>query len=165
MDPRQRLCAARIGASHSRLTSDGIQLVYAPLHHILPLSFQLLSRLWAGGQVMLQPSFSSIRFWEVSVRHGCTWTWMIPFALRVLHGQDVPAIHAYRRWGGIGSTMSTVRRYGVGVVGPWGMTETLTQVVMGSLETADTAATMGRATPAYQVWVSDNDGAAVGRYW
>ncbi len=155
------LWAARIGASHSRLTSDDIQLVYAPLHHTLALSFQLLSTLWAGGQVVLQPSFSSTRFWEVSVRHGCTWTWMIPFALRVLHGQDVPAIHAYRRWGGIGSTMSTVRRYGVGVVGAWGMTETLTQVVMGSLDATDTAATMGRPTPEYQVSVIDNDGAAV----
>ncbi len=155
------LWAARVGASHSGLTSEDIQLVFNPLHHTLAQSFQVLSTLWARGRVVLQPRFSATRFWEVSVRNGCTWTWMIPFALRVLHDQDVPAVHSYRQWGGPASTMSTARDYGVGLIGAWAMTETLTQVTMGSLDGTDAEATIGRPVPEYQVAVVGEDGMPV----
>ena len=48
------------------------------------------SSLWSGGQVVLVPKFSASRFWDVSVRHGATWTSVVSFCLRALADREVP---------------------------------------------------------------------------
>ena len=86
------LWAAKVSATHEGLTASDVHLVYLPLFHINALGYSVLASLWAGASFVLQPRFSASRFWEVSVRHKCTWASQITFALNVLAAAEVPRI-------------------------------------------------------------------------
>ena len=59
---------------HQSLRPSDVNLIHLPLFHTNALSYSLLSTWHAGATVVLQPRFSASRFWDVSVRYGCTWT-------------------------------------------------------------------------------------------
>ncbi|MGT2494259.1 AMP-binding protein [Cupriavidus basilensis] len=64
-----------------------------PLFHTNAQIYSVAAALWVGATVVVQPRFSASRFWPVSVKHGCTWTSMVPFCVRALLTQPRPAHH------------------------------------------------------------------------
>ena len=150
------LWAGQVGAAHQGLTTADVNLIHLPLFHTNGLSYSFLSSLWSGGQVVLVPRFSASRFWPVSVRYAATWTSVVSFCVRALATQDAPVRHAYRGWGN-SSTLSPSAATGrVPVIGWFGMTETVTHPVVGSLAHPDAEGTMGRPAPEYGVSVVDD---------
>ncbi len=73
------LWGGKVCATHETLTADDVHLCYLPLFHTNAQSYSVLSTLWAGGTLVVQPRFSASRFWPVSLKHRCTWTSMVPF--------------------------------------------------------------------------------------
>jgi crotonobetaine/carnitine-CoA ligase len=155
------LWAGQVGTAHQGLGPSDVNLVHLPLFHTNGLSYSFLASLWSGGQVVLQPKFSASRFWDVSVRHGATWTSVVSFCVRALAAHEAPARHTYRGWGNGFNLAPSPVSGGAPVVGWFGMTETVSHPVVGSLLHPDADGTMGRPAPEYQVAVVDEDGAPV----
>jgi carnitine-CoA ligase len=146
--------AGAVGAAHQGLGPDDVNLIHLPLFHTNALSYSLLSTWHVGGTVVLQPRFSASRFWDVSVRFGCTWSAMVTFCVRALEAHDAPARHSYRGMGHSRCTPVGEGPGGVGTIGWYGMTETVSHPIVGT--TADRPGSMGRPAPEYDVAVLDD---------
>jgi crotonobetaine/carnitine-CoA ligase len=155
------LWAGQVGAAHQGLSAADVNLVHLPLFHTNGLSYSFLSSLWSGGQVVLVPRFSASRFWDVSVRYATTWTSVVSFCVRALAAHQAPERHAYRGWGNSATLAPSSTTGGVPVIGWFGMTETVSHPVVGSLAHPDPEGTMGRPAPEYAVAVVDPAGRAV----
>jgi crotonobetaine/carnitine-CoA ligase len=155
------LWAARVNAVHEDLHPGDCHLVYLPLFHVNALGYQMLASMWVGSRFVLVPKWSTSRFWEVSVRHGCTWLSLIGLSARALAvgaTGEIPAGHSYRLFGtGVCDTMLD-GMLGVKTIGWWGMTETISHPIVGNPYTPDHPMSMGRAAPEYQVAVVRDDG-------
>ncbi|MEM9039851.1 MAG: AMP-binding protein [Actinomycetota bacterium] len=152
---------AETSVSHLRLRPGDVTLVMLPMFHTNAQSWSMLTTLWSGGTVVLQPRFSASRFWDVALRHDVSWVSMIPFCVRALIPHDVPADHRMRFWG-IGARVPEFEeRFGVLTLGWWGMTETITQGIVDSVDLPGPRRTIGRASPGYDISVRDPDGQPV----
>lgn len=152
------LWGARTGAAHQALTPEDVYLVHLPLFHTNAQSYSVLSALWAGASMVLLPRFSASRFWDVSTACGCTWTSMVPFCARALLSQPRPASHRYRFWGYPVSEAPTDAPLGVRSLGWWGMTETVTHGIVGSVHEHNRAMTMGKPAAGYDIVIETEPG-------
>jgi crotonobetaine/carnitine-CoA ligase len=155
------LWGAKVNAAHESLTSDDVHLIHLPLFHINALSYSTLSTLWVGASAALVPRFSASRFWDVSLRNGCTWASMIPFTVRALAMRDIPSDHRYRMWGFGATVPSEDERFGLRTMGWYGMTETISHPIMDELANPGHPGAMGRPTPEYEVALLHEDGSPV----
>jgi carnitine-CoA ligase len=154
--------AGRTGAAHQRLTAGDVYLVHLPLFHTNALSYSFLSVVNAGATMVLQPRFSASRFWDVAVRHRCTWSSMVSFCVRALAGRPAPPAHSFRGWGHSACIPPGEGPGGVGAMGWFGMTETVSHPVHGSPDFTDRPGSMGRPAAEYGVRVAEADGSGVG---
>jgi crotonobetaine/carnitine-CoA ligase len=155
------LWAAKVNAVHEDLHPGDCHLIYLPLFHVNALGYQMLASMWVGSRFVLVPKWSTSRFWEVSVQHGCTWLSLIGLSARALAAGatgEIPAGHSYRLFGtGVCDTILD-GMLGVKTIGWWGMTETLSHPIVGNPYTPDHPLSMGRAAPEYQIAVVRDDG-------
>ncbi len=154
------LWGARMCALHEDLRDTDVHLIHLPLFHTNALNYSLLATLWAGGTAVILPRFSTSRFWDISLRNRCTWTSLVPFCSRALLDVEVPAEHHYRMWGNAFCAPPDDAHFGVKTIGWWGMTETITQGIVGSPHTENREMSIGRPSPAYEIAVVDDDGRA-----
>jgi carnitine-CoA ligase len=155
------LWGGKIGAAHTGLAASDIFLVHLPLYHVIALSYGVLSTLWVGGTVVLLPRFSASRFWPISVAEKCTWSAMVPFCVRALAEQDVPASHNYRAWGNAYWSADLEKRYNISILGWWGMTEIITHGIVGDVGRPGHPAAIGRPAPEYDVAIRRDDGSPI----
>jgi carnitine-CoA ligase len=156
------LWGGRVNAAHQGLTPADRYLVHLPLFHTNALSYSFLASLWAGATIVLQPRFSASRFWDVAVRHRCTWTSVVSFCVRALAARPAPHTHDFRGWGNSYRIPVGEGPGGIGAIGWFGMTETVSHPVCGDPRWPDPAGSMGRPAPEYGVAVVDDAGADVG---
>lgn len=147
------LWGARVSAMHQGLTSQDVHLVHLPLFHTNAQIYSMLATFWAGAKAVLTPRFSASRFWEISVRHRCTWTSLVPFCVRALESLPRPEKHYYKFWGNVVCAPQSDQAFGVISIGWWGMTETVTQGTVGMLHLPNAPMSMGRPSPCYDVFV------------
>jgi crotonobetaine/carnitine-CoA ligase len=133
-------------------------LIHLPLYHVISLSYSLLATLWAGGTAVLLPRFSASRFWTASLLHRCTWASMVPFCMRALGDMDVPPGHAYRAWGNAFWSAGLEARYGLSILGWWGMTEMVTHPIVGDPGKPGRTMAIGRPAPEYGIAIQRDDG-------
>lgn len=146
------LWAGKISAAHMRLRADDVTLTFLPMFHTNAQGYSMLATAWSGGTMVLQPKFSASRFWEVSMRHRCTWTSTIPFVFKAIAGQPVPE-HHYRFWGVPAQIPELGAAFGIEQVAWWGMTETLTHGIVTDVDHPGPARTIGRVAPEYEIQV------------
>lgn len=151
------LWGAESGARNQDLRHEDVYLVHLPLFHTNAQSYSVLASLWAGASVVVLPRFSTSRFWPVSLKHGATLTSLIPFCVKALMGEPVPA-HRYRFWGNAVCSPDWDAHFGVRTIGWWGMTETITQGTVGSVHVRDAPMSIGRPAPGYAIHVLDEGG-------
>ena len=149
------LWGGRMCAQNEDLRPEDVHLVYLPLFHTNAQVYSVLAAFWAGATAVLQPKFSASRFWPVSLKHGCTWTSMVPFCLKALMEQPKPERHSYRHFGNGVCAPPTDAFFGVKTIGWWGMTETMTHGTVGSAHQPNAPMSMGRPSPAYDIHVLD----------
>lgn len=155
------LWGAKLSAFHEDLRRDDVHLVHLPLFHINALCYSVLGTLWSGATFVLMPRFSASRFWDVSLRHGCTWASMIPFAITALGDRDIPSDHSYRIWGAGAVVPQVESLFGVKILSWYGMTETVTHPIVGELHGDAPAMSMGRPSPEYDIALLDASGRPV----
>jgi crotonobetaine/carnitine-CoA ligase len=142
---------------HQGLTADDVHLVHLPLFHTNAQIYSVGAALWAGATAVVMPRFSVSRFWDVALRHRCTWTSMVPFCLRALEAQEAPAQHHFKVWGSTSRSEAVEARFGVETLGWWGMTETLTQGIVGAPGLPCANGAIGRASPLTELAIFDAD--------
>ncbi|SDB70267.1 AMP-binding protein [Belnapia rosea] len=155
------LWAARVNASHEGLVPEDVHQVYLPLFHANALGYSMLATLWAGGTVVLQPKWSTSRFWPVALRHRTTWVSFIWFSLRAVLEAEIPPGHHLRMFGFATSDPPAAARLGVPGIGWWGMTETVSHGIVGSLHVPNRPGAIGRAAPEYDIRILREDGSPV----
>lgn len=156
------LWGAKIGATLLELTEDDITMVYLPLFHTNALSYSMLSTLWSGGTMVLQPRFSASRYWDVLIRYQCTWAIGIPFIIWALMKQPPPGEHNLRFWGLGASDVGLIdEAWKVKTLGWFGMTETITLCIMADIQWPNREMAMGLPVPGYEIAVLRDDGSPV----
>ena len=151
------LWGARTGATLLELQPSDVTVAFLPLFHTNALSYSMLSTLWVGGTLVIQPRFSASRYWDVVVRNGCTWSSSIPFMLWALMEQPKPEQHSLRFWGLGASDVRVVRDvFGLRTLGWFGMTETVTLTMFSEIGKPARPGAMGTAVPGYEVKVVDD---------
>jgi crotonobetaine/carnitine-CoA ligase len=155
------LWAARVNAVHEDLHPSDCHLTYLPLFHVNALGYQMLASMWVGARFVLVPKWSTSRFWDVSVQHGCTWLSLMGLSGRALASGatgEIPADHSYRLFGSGVCDTPLDDAFGVKTIGWWGMTETISHPIVGNPYTPDHPMSMGRAAPEYNIAVVRDDG-------
>lgn len=155
------LWGARECATHEDLRPTDVHLVHLPLFHTNAQAYSVLAALWAGATIVLAPRFSASRFWPVSLKHGATWTSVVPFCVKALAEHPRPETHSYRFWGNAVCEPPWDQMFGVKTIGWWGMTETIAHGIVGSPHRKDAPLSMGRPAPGYEIFVLDADGRPV----
>lgn len=154
------LWAAQMNASHMQLTHDDITLCFLPLFHTNAQSYSMFAQLWVGGTMVFQPKFSASRFWDVSLRNKCTWASTIPFCFKALSEHEIPKEHFYSFWGTAAHIPMIDEVFGLTTIGWWGMTETLTQGIIGD-RSHGVPMSLGRVSPGYDIEIRRRDGSLV----
>jgi len=152
---------AQMNAAHMRLSGDDITLAFLPLFHTNAQSYSMLGSLWVGGSIVVQPRFSASRFWPVARKHKCTWSSLIPFCVKALLTREPPADHSFRFWGPAVRMMDVEETYGIKTIGWWGMTETITQGIVGDIDHPDVPLSIGRVSPGYDIEIRHPDGSYI----
>jgi len=155
------LWGAEVNVAHMRLREDDTTLAFLPLFHTNAQSYSMLSTLWVGGTIVLQPRFSASRFWEVSQRNKVSWTSMVPFCVRALAERAIPEVHTYRFWAPGVQLPDIEELFGVQTMAWWGMTETITQGIVGSFDQPGPNRSIGRPSLAYDVSIRRQDGSSI----
>lgn len=151
---------AQVNVAHMRFRFGDSTLVFLPLFHTNAQSYSMLSTLWVGGTMVVQPKFSASRFWESSVKHQVDWCSMIPFCLKAIVKQTPPPDHNYRFWGPAVHLPDVDAGLGIDTIGWWGMTETITQGIVGDFEHPGPEMSIGRAGIGYEISIRRADGTA-----
>jgi len=147
---------SRIGPRNIDLQPGDTYLIYLPFFHVNAQTWSMWSVLGVGGTVVLQPKFSSSRFWEVVERHSVTHISLIPFVFKALGGQPVPE-HTIRV-GVFGLVMPMLEGWlNLRVLPAYGMTETVIHAIHAPLHHPFPDRTMGWPTPGYEAMVVDPD--------
>jgi len=110
---------------------------------------------------VLTPRFSASRFWDISMRHGCTWASMSPFPLRAVLTQPDPPYHSYRVWAFAGDLSVVRNRWGIRTMGWYGMTETVAACITSEQGFVGPEGAMGRPCPEYEISIRREDGSEV----
>jgi carnitine-CoA ligase len=153
------LWGAKINAAHQTLRADDVHLAYLPLFHTNALAYSMLASLWVGATCVVQPRFSSSRFWKVALEHRCTWNSNIAFCLKALMEQETPKHHSFRMWGTAVAEPPAFKSFGIKIIGWWGMTETITHGIIAEADQPNTPMSIGRAAPEYTLRIVGDDGA------
>lgn len=152
------LWGAQLGAMQLGLREEDVFQVCLPLCHVVGFSWSVLPALWAGATLVLQPRFSASRYWEASLAHRCTVASHVQFTSGVLAKQPVPPGHAFRTWGNSTWSAALEARFGVRIVGWWGMTELVAAGIVGDPWSAQHERAIGRPSAGYGIRIVRDDG-------
>ena len=120
------LWAARVGPTNISMHPGGVYLVFLPFFHVNAQSWSMWTTvLGAGGTIVLQPKFSSSRFWGVIAKHDVTHISLLPIVYTTIAGQTIPPNRL--EVGVFGAIAPPIEQLlgGVRVVPAFGMTETV----------------------------------------
>lgn len=155
------LWAARLGALANGIRAEDVYHLFLPAYHVVGFAWSFLPALWAGATILLEPRFSASRYWNTALRHGATIGSQVIYTSRVLAGQPVPREHRFRQWTDAHCRHEFETRFGVRIVGGWGMTEIAGQAIVGDPHSPQPDGTIGRPAPGYEIQVVDDDGRTV----
>jgi carnitine-CoA ligase len=150
------LWAGRVGPTNISMERDDVYLIFLPFFHVNAQSWSFWTTLGVGGTIVLQPKFSSSRFWEVVIKHHVTHISLIPFVYNALAGQPIPE-HSVKV-GVFGLIVPELEQWlGFRVVPAYGMTETVIHATNDNPGRMSPKGSMGKATPGYELLVVDGD--------
>jgi crotonobetaine/carnitine-CoA ligase len=152
------LWQGRVSSAHGGLREDDVQLVYAPLFHVNALGYSFVPAVWKGATAVLMPRYSTSRFWSVACEHKTTWSSMMLFAMKSLADVEPPPFQPFRFWSTGAAGLEPATRFGIHLMGQFGMTETLSHPIVGFHDRPNEPGAMGRAAPEYGVRILDDEG-------
>jgi carnitine-CoA ligase len=155
------LWAGRVGALQQGLRPDDVFQVHLPLFHVVGFTWSLMPALWAGAAALLQPKFSTSRFWQAALAHRAT---VASHAGTdgFLRRQPVPD-HTFRQWLFAWHDPDRNDYFGVSGSTGWGMTEIVIPAIVGDTSMEQRVLSVGRPYPGYSIRIENEDGSTVRR--
>ena len=126
-DTRQRDRGMQMNCAHMRLTSADTTQVFCLSS--TQQSYSMLSTLWSGGTMVVQPRSSASRFWDVALRKRHVGP-NDPILRESNSRRRDPPRSSFPILGLWSSHARGRKRLGVITFGWWGMTETITQGIV-----------------------------------
>jgi acyl-CoA synthetase (AMP-forming)/AMP-acid ligase II len=136
--------ARTISAEHRLGPSDRVTAIL-PLYHINAFAVTMLAPLAHGGSLAMPPRFSAGGFWDMAIRHGCTWINVVPTIVSYLLEGAAPAREALARIRFCRSASAPLppehllafqQKFGIGVIETMGLTETVAPAFSNPYEPA-----------------------------
>ena len=155
------LWGAKLGALQQGFRADDVMHIVLPMFHVVGFSWSFLPTLFACASAMVQPRFSARNFWPAALRHRATLGATVPFIAGVLARQGVPD-HGFRQWTVGSFEPEHAARFRVAQLSGWGMTEMVAMAMTGDPWSDQRPHSMGRPSPAYRIFIEDDDGNPVG---
>ena len=150
------LWAAKINPTNIEFTPDDTYLCYLPFFHVNTQGWAMWTVLGAGGTVVLQPKFSTSRFWEVIAAHQVTHVSLIPCVFKAIGGDPIPE-HTVRV-GVFGLIMPMLDDWlGMRVMAAYGMTELVGHCIRSTPNESYPDMAMGRVAPGYEWMVVNHE--------
>jgi crotonobetaine/carnitine-CoA ligase len=145
------LWAGRMTATSMDYRSSDRFLAFLPLFHVNAMGWGVWGSLGVGATLVLQPKFSSSRFWEVIQKHQVTHCSVVSFVFKAIGAQPVPEQHTLRVLPmgvfipEIGDWLK-VRPYAC-----WGMTEMVTNATRSCEYQQYPRNSIGKPVPGYNL--------------
>jgi acyl-CoA synthetase (AMP-forming)/AMP-acid ligase II len=136
---------ARIISDEHRLRPDDRVTAVLPLYHITAFAVTMLAPLAHGGSLAMPPRFSASRFWDLVIRHGCTWLNLVPTMVSYLLEGEAPPREALKHVRFARSASAPLppehlrafqEKFGVSVIETMGLTETVAPAFSNPIEPA-----------------------------
>jgi acyl-CoA synthetase (AMP-forming)/AMP-acid ligase II len=136
---------ARIISDEHRLGPDDRVTAVLPLYHINAFAVTMLAPLAHGGSLAMPPRFSASRFWDLVIRHGCTWLNLVPTMVSYLLEGEAPPREALKHVRFARSASAPLppehlrafqEKFGVSVIETMGLTETVAPAFSNPIEPA-----------------------------
>ena len=143
------LWGGQMGSENLGIDSTDTYLCFLPCFHVNAQSWTFWTMTWVGGSIVLQPKFTSSKFWEISLKHKCTRASMIPFCFKAIGAQPVPE-HFYKSWSTGVKLTQVENHWKVRTFATWGMTETVTHATRSNLHQDCPDMNIGMPTPGYE---------------
>ena len=153
-------CGAPRSTPRIRICIEGdVHQTYLPLFHTNALAYSMLASLWVGA-ILRDPAAV---FREPVLERGAGARLHLDLDDPVLHEGAAGARDPEAATNsGSGAPRSTIRRrsprFGIKIIGWWGMTETITHGIVGEVDQPNTPMSIGRAAPEYAIRITDDDG-------
>ena len=134
--------ARTISAEHRLGPSDRVAAIL-PLYHINAFAVTMLAPLAHGGSLVMPPKFSAKKFWDMAIRHECTWINVVPTIVSFLLEGPAPARESIARIRFCRSASAPLppehllafqRKFGIGVIETMGLTETVAPAFSNAYE-------------------------------
>jgi carnitine-CoA ligase len=149
---------AQMNVAHMRLTREDIAHVVLPMFYANAQSYSMLSKLWVGGTMVLQPKFSASRFWTIVINHNCTWLSIVLIGAKALLNSEAPKNHSFRFWGCSGNYPPIHEAFGIPTIAWWGMTETISHGIVSDVSNPCPRLCVGWASMEYNIRIDQLDG-------
>jgi acyl-CoA synthetase (AMP-forming)/AMP-acid ligase II len=136
---------ARIISDEHRLGPDDRVTAVLPLYHINAFAVTMLAPLAHGGSLAMPPRFSASRFWDLVIRHRCTWLNLVPTMVSYLLEGEAPPREALKHVRFARSASAPLppehlrafqEKFGVSVIETMGLTETVAPAFSNPIEPA-----------------------------
>jgi long-chain acyl-CoA synthetase len=133
-----------ISEEHALGPTDRVTAIL-PLYHINAFAVTMLAPLAHGGSLAMPPRFSAGKFWDMAVRHECTWINMVPTIVSFLLEGEAPPRDAITRIRFCRSASAPLppehllafqQKFGIGVIETMGLTETVAPAFSNPLDPA-----------------------------
>lgn len=153
------LWGGKQSSANLQVRQGDVFLTHLPFFHTNAQAYCVAACVWVGATVVLQPRFSASRFWDVSVRNGCTHSSMVPFCSKALMSRKEPVPeHQYRVWGNGLADWPSPDVFGIKTLGWWGMTETVAPGIISDPLDPITQLAIGRPATGYELAILDDAG-------
>ncbi|MFA5316269.1 MAG: AMP-binding protein [Dehalococcoidales bacterium] len=161
---------AAISAAGFQQTGDDIVVLFAlPMHHVFGLTIIMMTSLFKGSTVVMQPALSMSSLFETIEREKVTLLMGVPyiFALAVNMAEKEGLNHdlsSLRLCASSGASLPMKVRerfkhyYGFGLVELWGLTEATAHIACQSISGTDHPGSVGRVLPGWEAAVIDEHG-------
>jgi crotonobetaine/carnitine-CoA ligase len=148
------LWGAKVNPGNIDFNADDVYLCYLPFFHVNTQGWAIWTVLGAGGTVVLQPKFSTSRFWDVIAANTVTHISLIPFVFKAIGAEPIPE-HSVRV-GVFGLIMPMLDEWlGMRVIAAYGMTELVGHCIRSSPFESYPDMAMGKVAPGYE-WMIVN---------
>lgn len=161
--------AAISGASFAQTENDVSVLFALPMHHVFGLTIIMLTALFRGNTVIIQPSLSMSSLWETIEREKVTLLMGVPyiFALAVVMAEKDGISHdlsSLRLCASSGAPLPMWVRerfkhyYGFNLVELYGLTEATAHVSCQAISGTDHPGSVGRVLPGWEAAIVNEHG-------
>ena len=134
--------AKTISREHQLGSADRVAAVL-PLYHINAFAVTMLAPLAHGGSLVMPPKFSAAGFWDMAIKHQCTWLNVVPTIVSYLLERAAPARERLSRIRFCRSASAALppehhrafeAKFGIGIIETMGLTETVAPAFSNPIE-------------------------------